>query len=123
MKIGIPLLKSCENSRAHYEQYLQKKRDEEELERKRKEEKDARSKVEDELAQLKRDKDVIKKGIEIAEKSIESGNAEMGTLIRSNVFKREKLIGAQCKIEMGVKRKAELLEEMKVIDCKIAKLE
>ena len=51
-------------------------------------------------------------GIASAEQSIHSGNEEMSSLLRSENLSREKLAEAQGKIDMVLKRKADLSSQI-----------
>jgi len=85
-------------------------------------EKEDKKKSQSERDQLEREKAIILKGIEIAEKSVIHGNSEMEHLLALQRMDREKLIGAQSKISMGVKRKSELSTELDLLEIKISKL-
>lgn len=122
VNIDLGLLKSCKNARAHYQAYLDRKKEEEQAIRNLEKEKEDKKKSQSERDQLEREKAIILKGIEIAEKSVIHGNSEMEHLLALQRMDREKLIGAQSKISMGVKRKSELSTELDLLEIKISKL-
>ena len=75
---------------------------------------------ETEIEQLEWDRN-IRKGICIADSSIEEGNAELGEGMKAKVINRESLMSCQTEICMGRKRKTELCKELKELDSKIEK--
>ena len=64
------------------------------------------------VEQLDREIITLRSGIASAEQSIHSGNEEMSSLLRSENLSREKLAEAQGKIDMGLKRKADLSSQI-----------
>ena len=61
----------------------------------------------------------MKSGITIAEDSVDAGNKELEACLRSVNLDRNKLISAQSKISMGVKRKGELAYELGILKKKL----
>jgi len=59
--------------------------------------------------------------IKVADTCVEEGNMELETLTKGKVINRDKLIGAQSKISMGLKRRAELYNELEVLEKKLKK--
>ena len=64
------------------------------------------------VEQLDREIITLRSGIASAEQSIHSGNEEMSSLLCSENLSREKLAEAQGKIDMGLKRKADLSSQI-----------
>ena len=98
-------IESCGNARTRYATFLDEKKKIEmetkkELERRQKE-----KNSETEIEQLERDRNIIRKGICIAESCIEEGNTELGEVMKAKVINRERLISCQTKINMGVKER------------------
>ena len=54
----------------------------------------------------------VKKGIEVAEKSVEQGNHELGQTMKGKTLNRDKIVLCQSKITMVLKRKTELKVDM-----------
>ena len=67
------------------------------------------------LQQVERDLAVFKAAIGTAEKSIVEGSSELGKLVTQKNMNRAKLVSSQTKIEMGVKRKAEMELEIELL--------
>ena len=65
----------------------------------------------------------IRTAIGIADQSVVEGNDNLSCCIRSKTLDRKKIEQAQAKIDMGIKRKAELVSEMVLIEKKKSKLE
>ena len=76
---------------------------------------------ETEIEQLERDRNIIRKGICIAESYIEERNTELDEVMKVKVINRERLISCQTKFNMGVKKKIELSKELKEVVSKIEK--
>ena len=103
----------------HYYVYLDSQKQEAEQETKQKE-KELQEAEANKIEQLEKEKEIISKGIEIAEKSIEEGNSESFLHIWSHVLKKSlmenyifcAMIAAQNKKGMAVERKPELSEEI-----------
>ena len=99
------LNESWRNARTCYATFLDEKKKidmetKKELERRQKE-----KKSETEIEQLERDRNIIRKGICIADSCIEEGNTELREVMKVKVINRERLISCQTKISMGVKKK------------------
>ena len=77
--------------------------------------KDAVSEVENEIR-------FLKKGIEVAEMSVEEGNHEFGEAMERKTLNRDKIVLCQSKITMGLKRKSELNEDLRKLEEKKMKL-
>ena len=64
----------------------------------------------------------LKKGIKVAETSVEEGNHEIGEAMKGKTMNREKIVLCQSKITMGLKRKTELNEDLRKLEEKKMKL-
>lgn len=119
VEVTKELRKSCEASHARYKCYLsqQKKIEEEEAARKKTEEELKQKK--DEIESLEREREILLKSIKVADNCIEEGNIELESITKSKTINRDKLIGAQTKISMGIKRKSELSQELNELEKKM----
>ena len=128
--INKQMMKSCKSSHERYQLELAAKRkqklEEEALSNAKKQEtvkeaeKAANSKKnEEEKKEIEHDILLMKSGITIAEDSVEAGNKELDACLRSVNLDRNKLISAQSKINMGVKRKGELPYELVILKKKL----
>ena len=117
VEVTKELRKSCEASHARYECYLsqQKKIEEEEAARKKTEEELKK----DEIKSLEREREILLKSIKVADNCIEEGNIELESITKSKTINRDKLIGSQTKISMGIKRKSELSQELNELEKKM----
>ena len=106
------LNESCRNARTRYATFLDKKKKIEMETKKELERRQTEKNSETEIEQLERDRNIIRKGICIAESCIEEGNTELREVMKVKVINRERLISCQTKISMGVKKKTELSEEL-----------
>ena len=70
-----------------------------------KETKDSASELENEIR-------FLKKGIEVAETSVEEGNHELGEAMKGKTLNQDKIVLCQSKITMELKRKTELNKEI-----------
>ena len=62
----------------------------------------------------------LKKGIKVAESSVEEVNQELAEAMEGKTLKRDKIISCQSKITMGLKSKTELNEKLrKMVEKKI----
>ena len=115
-KVTQELLSSCERARERYGAFLEQQRkvDKQTKLARVKEElvkqtKDAVSEVENEIR-------FLKKGIEVAETSVEEGNHELGEVMKGKTLNRDKIVLCQSNITMGLKRKTELNEELRKLE-------
>lgn len=67
------------------------------------------------------EKNVLLQSVKVSDTCIKEGNMELETLTKRKVINRDKLIAAQSKISMGLKRKAELSKELEVLEKKLKK--
>ena len=109
-------MSSCERARERYGAFLEQQRkvDKQTKLARVKEElvkqtKDAVSEVENEIR-------FLKKGIEVAETSVEEGNHELGEVMKGKTLNRDKIVLCQSNITMGLKRKTELNEELRKLE-------
>ena len=65
---------------------------------------------------------MLKTGISVAEQSITEGNTDLGACLSQKKISREDIQRGQSKIEMAIKRKAELESEIVLIEKKKQKL-
>ena len=61
----------------------------------------------------------LKKGIEVAETSVEEGNHELQEAMEGKTLNRDKIVLCQSKITMGLKRKTELKQDLRKLEEKI----
>ena len=124
------LLRSCKEARSKYEKDLNEKQQlalkEAEAVKAKKEaatENKKISKKQEELEKMNRDISSLNTGILIADKSVVEGNAELSNCLQSKSLNREKIQQAQSKIEMGVKRKLELVKAIEIVKAKKERLQ
>ena len=122
IKVTQELLRSCERARERYGTFLEQQRKvEEQMKLARvkeglaKQTKAAVSEVDNEIR-------FLKKGIEVAETSVEEGNHELGEAMKGKTLNRDKIVLCQSKITMGLKRKTELNENLRKLEEKKMKL-
>ena len=115
-KVTQELLSSCERARERYGAFLEQQRKVDKQtklarvkEKLVKQTKDAVSEVENEIR-------FLKKGIEVAETSVEEGNHELGEVMKGKTLNRDKIVLCQSNITMGLKRKTELNEELRKLE-------
>ena len=58
----------------------------------------------------------LKKGIEVAETSVEEGNHELREAMKGKTLNRDKIVLCQSKITMWLKRKTELKEDLRKLE-------
>lgn len=122
VKVTKEMMKSCEKARARYVAFLEQKKKLEEQIKVDREKQEAVKKAKDAVSDIDNDISFVKRGIEVAEKSIEEGNLELGVVMKRKSLNRDKLVCCQSKIDMGLKRKAELQDDLKKLEEKKKKL-
>ena len=58
----------------------------------------------------------LKKGIEVAQTSVEKGNHDLGEAMKGKTLNWDKIVLWQSKITMGLKRKTELKEDLRKLE-------
>lgn len=111
--------RSCESSHSRYQYYLSEKRKEEEEAETRKREQENVQKKKDNAETLERERSFLLTSMQTAERTIEEGNIELEAITKTKNINRDKLISAQTKISMELKRKAELSLELSEVEKKI----
>ena len=126
----VSITNMCGNASSKYKEYLQVKEQlaqKEAAADKANEEAVALEQKDKEKTEKLREIDVdmrfIRTAIGIADQSVVEGNDNLSCCIRSKTLDRKKIEQAQAKIDMGIKRKAELVSEMVLIEKKKSKLE
>ena len=76
-----------------------------------------------ELEQCKRDLEVLKSGVKLAEDTLAEGNKDLHLCLQNKSMDSSKLQMCQAKIDMGLKRKQTLSSEVSSVEKKILKLE
>ena len=128
------MLKFVKSSRQRYQADLEAKRLLAQKEELKKKEEKQKQKEEEEQAALRKqnEKEVetikaallqIKNGLSVADESVEEGNKNFKDLLSKKNSTRKDLQRAQSKIEMGLKRRAELSAEEEVLKKKLKELE
>ena len=115
-------MRSCERARERYGVFLEQQREVEEhmkLARVKEElaklTKDAVSKLENEIR-------FVKKGIEVAETSVEEANHQLGMTMKGKTLNQDNIVLCQKKITVGLERKTELNENLRKLEEKTTKL-
>ena len=115
-------MRSCERARERYGVFLEQQREVEEhmkLARVKEElaklTKDAVSKLENEIR-------FVKKGIEVAETSVEEANHQLGETMKGKTLNQDNIVLCQSKITVGLERKTQLNENLRKLEEKTTKL-
>ena len=67
------------------------------------------------LKSIDRDINVLKAGVNVAERIVQEGNTELASCLQASTLNRKSLQAVQSKIDMGVKRKQELDMEIEML--------
>jgi len=110
--ISKELLKSCASAYSKYNFYLEEKKKKVDQMKEREREESEKSSAKEEINGMERDREMIMKGIEVAEKSLKEGHSDLEQSLKCKSLNRESLNIAQSKISMGMKRKTELSTEL-----------
>lgn len=122
IQINKEFLKSCASAYSRYNFHLQEKK-KEESERKEKERVESeKNSAKEVINEMERDREMILKGIEVAEKSLKEGHDDLEQSLKCKSLNRDSLNVAQSKISMGMKRKAELSTDLAKLDEAIKKI-
>ena len=118
-------MRSCERARERYRVFLEQQREVEEhmehmklarvKEKLAKQTKDAVSELENEIR-------FVKKGIEVAETSVEEANHQLGMTMKGKTLNQDNIVLCQKKITVGLERKTELNENLRKLEEKTTKL-
>ena len=115
-------MRSCERARERYGVFLEHQREVEEhmklarvKEELAKQTKDAVSKLENEIR-------FVKKGIEVAETSVEEANHQLGETMKGKTLNQDNIVLCQSKITVGLERKTQLNENLRKLEEKTTKL-
>ena len=119
--INKELLKSCASAYSRYKFHLQEKKKEENERREREQAASKKSSAKEEINKIERDREMILKGIEVAEKSLKEGHDDLEQSLKCKSLNRDSLNIAQSKISMGMKRKTELSTELAKLEETIKK--
>ena len=111
-------MRSCERARERYGAFLEKQRKLEEQMKLAKVKEMLTKQTKDSALALGNEIRFLKKGIEVAEKSVEQGNHELGEAMKGKTLNRDKIVLCQSKITMGLKRKTELNEDLRKLEAK-----
>lgn len=120
------LMKFCYKAREKYMEHLRLEKEKKEL--KAKKEKEAATalevastdvKLKEELRQHKNDLETLKADINNAESVLKEGNKELSVLLKVKNVDRTKMKICQTKMDMAIKRKDELEEEVKTLEREI----
>ena len=115
-------MRSCERATERYGVFLEQQREVEEhmklarvKEELAKQTKDAVSKLENEIR-------FVKKGIEVAETSVEEANHQLGETMKGKTLNQDNIVLCQSKITVGLERKTQLNENLRKLEEKTTKL-
>ena len=127
------LIKCWREARQKYDNYIKAEKEDAELEEKRKKkaaasaasqaEEQNKSNKKVKLQQHKGDLVTLKKGVKAAENVIREGSEDVSKCLSTKCMDKTKLLTCQSKIDVGLKRKNELDEEVKIVEKKIKSLE
>jgi hypothetical protein len=121
VQINKELLKSCASAYSRYNFYLQEKKKEEDQRKEREKAESENVSAKEEINEMERDRKMILKGIEVAEKSLKEGHDDLEQSLKCKSLNRDSLNIAQSKISMGMKRKTELSTELAKLEETIKK--
>ena len=105
------------------EQEAAKKREEEKKKKDQEKELETKQKNVKEVESVRSSLSHIENGISIADESVEEGNTDFKELLSKKQSSKRDLQRAQCKMEMGIKRRAELLSEEAVLKKRLKELQ
>ena len=118
IKVTQELLRPCERGRERYGAFLEQQRKVEEQLKLARVKEMLTNQTKDSALALWNEIRFVKKGIEVAEKSVEQGNHELGEAMKGKTLNRDKIVLCQSKITMGLKRKTELNEDLRKLEAK-----
>ena len=116
IKVTQELLRSCEKARERYGVFLEQQRKVEEQMKQARVNEGLAKQTKDAVSEVESETRFLKKGIEVAEMSVEEGNYELGEAMKGKTFNRDKIVLCQSKITMGLKRKTELNEDFSKLE-------
>ena len=120
------LIKSCSLAYSKYEEDLKQKKEQNEKEEAARKllkivasEEDSKVAADkrsaEKLKSIDRDINVLKAGVNVAERIVQEGNPELASCLQASTLNRKSLQAAQSKIDMGVQRKQELDMEIEML--------
>ena len=122
IKVTQELLRSCERAREGYGVFLEQHRKVEEQMKLARVKEEVAQQTKDAVSEVENKIRFLKKGIDVAETSVEEGNHELGEAMKGKTLNRDKIVLCQIKITMGLKSKTELNEELRKLEEKKMKL-
>ena len=106
-------MRSCERARERYGAFLQQQRKIEEQIKLARVKEELAKQTKDVVSEVENKIRFLKKGIEVAETSVEEGHHELGETMKEKTLNRDKIVLCQSKITMWLKRKTELNKELR----------
>ena len=122
IQVTQELVSSSERARERYRVFLEQQRKVEEQIKLARVKEDLAKQTKYALSELDNEIRFEKKGIDVAETSIEEGNHELGEAMKRKTLIRDKIVICQSKITMGLKRKTELNKNLIKLEEKKTKL-
>ena len=105
IKVTQELLRLCERARERYGAFLEQQRKVEEQMKLARVKEEFAKQTKDAVSEVENERRFLKKGIEVAETSVEEGNHELREAMKGKTSNRDKIVLCQSKITMGLKRK------------------
>ena len=116
VKVSQELLRSCERARERYGTFLEQQRKVEKQMKLARVKEELAQQSKDAVSELENEMRFLKKGIEVAETSVEEGNHELREAMKGKTLNRDKIVLCQSKITMWLKRKTELNEDLRKLE-------
>ena len=118
IKVTQELLRSCERARERYGTFLEQQRKVEKQMKLARVKEELAKQSKDAVLELENEIRFLKKGIEVAETSVQEGNHELREAMKGKTLNQDKIVLCQSKITMGHKRKTELKEDLRKLEQK-----
>ena len=109
-------MRSCERARERYGAFLEQQRKVEEQMKLARVKEELAKQTKDAVSEVENKTQFLKKGIEVAETSVEEVNHRLGEAMKGKTLNPDKIVLCQSKITMGLKRKTELNENLRKLE-------
>ena len=116
IEVTQELLRSCERARERYGAFLEQQRKVEEQMKLARVKEELAKQTKDAVSEVENKTQFLKKGIEVAETSVEEVNHRLGEAMKGKTLNPDKIVLCQSKITMGLKRKTELNENLRKLE-------
>ena len=103
-------MRSCERARERYGVFLEQQREVEEHMKLARVKEQLAKQTKHAVSELENEIRFVKKGIEVAETSVEESNHQLGKTMKGKTLNQDNIVLCQSKITVGLERKTELNE-------------